>query len=140
VYRYEIAWIGIKDVSNPMPILYVDPSTEYGLFPSCPCVPTPNMHPDIRDRVESYGIHMLLTRRLRITFVALILSLIISKQRVTSSVPLLLTGVVHPNVGQKLLIRYKIKSFLDVQSYAVDTVPTSTNAIQQPLLHTYSYY
>ena len=91
VYRYEIAWIGIKDVSNPMPILYVDPSTEYGLFPSCPCVPTPNMHPDIRDRVESYGIHMLLTRRLRITFVALILSLIISKQRVTSSVPLLLT-------------------------------------------------
>ncbi len=91
VYRYEIAWIGIKDVSNPMPILYVDPSTGYGLFPSCPCVPTLNMHPNIRDCVESYAIHMILTRRLRITFVALILSLIISKLRVFSSVPLLLT-------------------------------------------------
>ena len=91
VYRYVIAWIGIKDVSNPMPILYVDSSTEDGFFPSWPCVPNPNMHPDIRDCVESYSIHMILTRRLRITFVALVLSLIISKQRVTSSVPLLLT-------------------------------------------------
>jgi hypothetical protein len=91
VYRYEIAWIGIKDVSNPTPLLYVDPSTGDGLFPSCPCVPTPNMHPDIRDCVESYTIHIILTHRLRITFVALILSLIISKQRVTSSMPLLLT-------------------------------------------------
>jgi hypothetical protein len=27
VYRYEIAWIGITDVSNPTPILYLDPST-----------------------------------------------------------------------------------------------------------------
>jgi hypothetical protein len=91
VYRYEIAWIGIKAVSNPTPILYVDPSTGYGLFLSFPCVPTLNMYPDIRDPVESYAIHMILTRRLRITFVALVLSLIISKQRVTSSVPLLLT-------------------------------------------------
>jgi hypothetical protein len=77
VYRYEIAWIGIKDVSNPTPLLYVDPSTRVGLFPSCPCVPTPNMHPDLGDRVESYAIHMILPHRLRITFVALILSLII---------------------------------------------------------------
>jgi hypothetical protein len=91
VYRYEIAWVGIKDVSNPMPILYVDSSTGDGCFPSCPCVSTPNMHLDIRDRVESYAIHMILTRRLRITFVALILCLVISKQRVPSSVPLLLT-------------------------------------------------
>ncbi len=68
VYRYEIAWIGIKDVSNPMPILYVDHSTGCGLFPSCPCVPTPHMHPDIRDCVESYTIHMIFARRLRITF------------------------------------------------------------------------
>jgi hypothetical protein len=74
-----------------MPILYVHSSTEDGFFPSCPCVPTPNMHPDIRDCVESHVIHMILTRRLRITFEALILSLIISKQRVPSSVPLLLT-------------------------------------------------
>jgi hypothetical protein len=89
VYRYEIAWIGIKDVSNTTPILYVDPSTEYGLFPSCPCVPTPNMHPDKRDHVESYGIHMILTHRLRITFKPKTKP-IISKQRVPSSVPLLL--------------------------------------------------
>jgi hypothetical protein len=31
VYWYEIAWVGIKDVSNPVPILYVDASTGYGL-------------------------------------------------------------------------------------------------------------
>ncbi len=68
VYRYEIAWIGIKDVSKPTPILYIDLITGCGLFPSCPCVPTPNMHPDIRDCVGSYTIHMILTRRLRITF------------------------------------------------------------------------
>ncbi len=91
MYRYEIAWIGIKDVSYPTPILYVDYSTGDGFFPSCPCVQTLNMHPNIRDCVESYVIHMILTRRLRITLVALILSLIISKQRVPSSVPLLLT-------------------------------------------------
>jgi hypothetical protein len=90
VYRYEIAWIGIKDVSKPTPILYLDPSTGCGLFPSCPCVLTPNMHPDIRDRVESYAIHMILTCRLRITFKPKT-KLIISKQRVPSSVPLLLT-------------------------------------------------
>ncbi len=92
MYRYEIAWIGITDVSNPTPILYVDPSTGCGLFPSCPCVPTLNMHPDIRDRVESYAIHMLLTCRcrLRITFKPKT-KLIIFKQRVPSSMPLLLT-------------------------------------------------
>jgi hypothetical protein len=90
VYRYETAWIGIKDVPNPMPILYVDPSIGCGLFPSCPCVPTPNMHRDIRDCVESYAIHMILTRRLRITFKHKT-KLIISKQRVPSSMPLLLT-------------------------------------------------
>jgi hypothetical protein len=88
VYRYEIAWIGITDVSNPMPILYVDPSTGCGLFPSCP--PTPNMHPDIRDRVESYAIHMILTRRPIITLKPKT-KLIINKQRVPSSVPLLFT-------------------------------------------------
>ncbi len=88
VYRYEIAWVGIKDVSNPMPILYVDPCTGCGLFPSCPCVPTPNMHLNIRDHVESYTIHMILTRRLRINFKPKT-KLIISKQRVPSSVPLL---------------------------------------------------
>ncbi len=47
MYRYEIAWIGIKYVSNPMPILYVDSSTGCGFFPSCPCVTTPNVHADI---------------------------------------------------------------------------------------------
>ncbi len=90
VYRYEIAWIGITDVSNPTPILYVDPSTGCGLFPSCPCVPTRNMHPNIRDRVESYAIHMILTCRLRITFKPKT-KLIIYKQRVPSSVLLLFT-------------------------------------------------
>ena len=87
---YEIAAVGIKDVSNPMPSLYVDSSTGCGLFLSCPCVPTSNMHPDIRDRVESYAIHMILTRRLRITFKPYT-KLIISKQRVPSSMPRLLT-------------------------------------------------
>jgi hypothetical protein len=47
VYRYEIAWIGIKDVPNPAPILYIDSSTGFVFFPSCPCVPTPNVHSDI---------------------------------------------------------------------------------------------
>jgi hypothetical protein len=89
VYRYEITWVGIEDVSNPMPILYVDPCKGCGLFPSCPCVPTPNMHLNIRDRVKSYTIHMILTRRLRINFKPKI-KLIISKQRVPESVPLLL--------------------------------------------------
>ena len=97
VYRYEIAWIGIKDVSNTTPILYVDPSTEYGLFPSCPCVPTPNMHPEVRDCVESYAIHMILTRRLRITFKPKT-KLIISKQRVPSSMLLLLREEAPPLV------------------------------------------
>jgi hypothetical protein len=68
VYRYDIAWIGIKDVSNPTPILFIDPSTGCGLFPSCPCVPTPNMPLNIRECVESYAIHMILTCRLRISF------------------------------------------------------------------------
>jgi hypothetical protein len=90
VYRYEIAWIGIKDISNPMPILNVDPSTGYSLFPSCPCVPTPNMHLNIRNRVESYAMHLILTHRLRITFKPLT-KLISSKQKVPSSVLLLLT-------------------------------------------------
>ena len=72
-----------------MLILYVDPSTGCGLFPSCPCVPTPNMHPDIKDHVESYAIHVILTRRLKITFKPKT-KLIISKQRVPSSVLLLL--------------------------------------------------
>ncbi len=62
VYRYEIAWVVIKDVSNPMPILYVDSSTGCGFFPSCPCVPTPNVHSDIWDCVESYTIHMILSQ------------------------------------------------------------------------------
>jgi hypothetical protein len=47
VYRYEIAWIGIKDASNPTPILYVDYSTGYGFFSNCACVPTPNVHSNI---------------------------------------------------------------------------------------------
>jgi hypothetical protein len=90
VYRYEITWIGIKDVSNPTPILYVDPSTGCGLFPSCLCVPTLNMYLNIRDREESYAIHMILTHRLRISFKPKT-RLILSKERVPSSVPLLLT-------------------------------------------------
>ncbi len=90
MYSYEIEWIGITDVSNPMPILYVDPSTGCGLFSSCQCVPTPNINPDIRDCVESYAIHMIFTRRLRITFKPKT-KLITFKQRVPSSVPLLLT-------------------------------------------------
>jgi hypothetical protein len=53
-------------------------------------VPTPNMHLDIRDHVESYAIHMILTHRLRITFKPKT-KLIIYQQRVPSSVPLLFT-------------------------------------------------
>ena len=47
MYRYEIAWIGIKDVSNPTPILYVDSSTGCGFFLSWLCVPTLNVLLDI---------------------------------------------------------------------------------------------
>jgi hypothetical protein len=32
VYQYEIAQIGIEDVSNPTPILYIDSSTGCGFF------------------------------------------------------------------------------------------------------------
>ncbi len=85
VYWYEITWIGIKDVSNPMPILYVDSSTGAGFFPSWPCVPTLNVHSDIWDHVESYAIHMILARRLRITFKPKTKH-ITFKQRVSSSV------------------------------------------------------
>jgi hypothetical protein len=31
-------------------------------------VPTPNVHSDVWDRLESYNVHMLLARRLKITF------------------------------------------------------------------------
>jgi hypothetical protein len=44
-------------------------------------VPTPNVHLDIWDRVESYRIHMLLARRLKITFISslkLIISFLVS--------------------------------------------------------------
>ncbi len=47
----------------------------------------------------------------------------------------LMHGMVHAWVGQKLLKYYIFKSFYDVQSWALNTDPTSTNAIQQPLLH-----
>ncbi len=85
VHRYEIAWIGIKDASNPTPILYVDSSTWYGYFSNVARVPTPNVHSDIWDHVESYLIHMILTRRLRITFKPET-KVLIYKQRVPSSV------------------------------------------------------
>ncbi len=65
---YEIAWIGINNVSNPTPILCIDSSAGCGFFPSCPCVPTPNVHSDIWDHVESYAIQMFLACRFRITF------------------------------------------------------------------------
>ncbi len=85
VYRYENAWIGIKYLSNPTPILYVDSITGCGFLPSCPCVPTRNVHLDLWDCIESYVIHMILTRRLRITLRPKT-KCIISKQRVSSSV------------------------------------------------------
>ena len=89
VCRYQIAWIGIEDVSNPTPFLYIDSSTGCGFFPSCPCVTTPNVHADIWDHVESYAGHMILTCRLKITFKPET-KITISKQRVTSSMlPLL---------------------------------------------------
>ncbi len=68
MYRYEIAWIGIKDVPSSMPILFVDFSTGCGFFLSWPCVSTLNVLSDIWDRVESYAIDMILARRMRITF------------------------------------------------------------------------
>ncbi len=51
-----------------MPILYIETSTWCGFFLSWPCVPTPNVHSDIWDRVESYAIHTFLARRQKITF------------------------------------------------------------------------
>ncbi len=44
-------------------------------------------------------------------------------------------GMVHAWVGQKLLKNYICKSFPMSRSWTPDTVPTSTNAIQQPILH-----
>ncbi len=85
VHWYEIARIGIKDVSNPTPILYVDSSTGCGFFLSLPCVPMPNVLLDVWDCVESYAIHMILACRLRITFTPKT-KLIIFKQRILSSV------------------------------------------------------
>ncbi len=43
--------------------------------------------------------------------------------------------MVHAWVGQKLLKNYIFKRFLVSRSWTRDTVPTSTNAIWQPLLH-----
>jgi hypothetical protein len=63
VQQYEITWIG--DIS---PILLAESGTGYGIFPSWPCVSTPNVRSDIGDHVESYEIHMILARRLQITF------------------------------------------------------------------------
>ncbi len=47
MYQNKVARIGIKDVSNPTPILYMGSSTGCGFFPSWPCVPTPNVRLDI---------------------------------------------------------------------------------------------
>ncbi len=69
-----------------MPILYVDSSTGCGFFLSWPCVPTPNVCSGIWDYVESYVTHMILTRRLRITFMPKV-KLTISKQRVLLHLP-----------------------------------------------------
>ncbi len=44
-------------------------------------------------------------------------------------------GMVHAWVGQKLLKNYIFKSFYNVPKLSSGPVPTSTNAIQQPLLH-----
>ncbi len=65
---YEITRIGIKEISNPMPILYVDSGTGYGIFPSWLCVSAANVHSDLWDCVEFYAIHMIFARRLKITF------------------------------------------------------------------------
>jgi hypothetical protein len=60
--------IGIKDLSNPTPILYIESSTVCGFFLSWQCMPTPNVRSDIWNCVESYVIHMFLACRLKITF------------------------------------------------------------------------
>ncbi len=51
-----------------MQILYIESSTQCGLFLSWPCVPTPNVCLIVRDPVEFYVIHMFLACRLKITF------------------------------------------------------------------------
>ncbi len=90
VYQYEIAQIGIKDVSNPTPFLYSDSSIWCGFFLSWPCVPTPNVRLDVWDCVDSYAIHMILARWLRITLKPKT-KLIIFKQGASSSVLPLIT-------------------------------------------------
>ncbi len=83
VQQYEITRIGIKDISNPTPILYVDSGTGQGIFPLWPCVSTLNVRSGICNCVESYAIHMILAHRLRITFTSnftLIISLLVSRQ------------------------------------------------------------
>ncbi len=68
-WRYGESFpLELSNVSNPMPILYMDSSIGCGFFPSWPRVPTPNVRLDIWDCVESYVIHMILACRLIITF------------------------------------------------------------------------
>ncbi len=48
--------------------MYIDSSTGCDFFLGWPCVPTPNVHLDICDGVESYTIYMFLACRLRLIF------------------------------------------------------------------------
>ncbi len=82
-------------------------------------VPTPNVHSDVWDHVESYTIHMLLARRLKITFtfsLKLIISFLVQLQHllfhsliVTNSqfrvgTPLPLRSCCVSGMGQKCLL------------------------------------
>jgi hypothetical protein len=88
-------------------------------------VPTPNVHSDVWDHVESYAKHMLLTRRLKITFTfslkhiistlvqlqhLLFHSLIVTSSPVRVGTPLPLQLCCIFGLGQKGLLRIYILS------------------------------
>ncbi len=71
-------------------------------------VPTPNVHSDVWDRVESYTVYMLLACRLKITFVQLqhllLPSLIVTSSQVRAGMPLPLRSCCISGLGPEGLL------------------------------------
>jgi hypothetical protein len=89
VQQYEIARIAIKYGSNSTAVVYRD-SRRGRLFSlSWPFVPSPNEHSDIGDHVESYRIHMFLTRRLRLSFTPKDKLMIFNQESLLNVLPIL---------------------------------------------------
>ncbi len=89
-------------------------------------VPTPNVHPDVWDCVESNMIHILLAHRLKITFTfslklmisflvqlqhLLLHSLIVTSSQVRVGMPLHLLSCCISGLGQKCLLQALKESY-----------------------------